>query len=336
MNGKQSRIPEEGEAQGLTETLIEALNDFRFVARGLLAEHRNDKHWVWFRRILFIVAILMFGAFYVTVWGGAFGWRPEPTSRAVGIVRIQGTLSDGALANADRIVPLIRSACRDTKIQGVILLIDSPGGSPTEAERIVTSLKHCRPADGDAKPVYAVIQNMGASAAYLIAVHADRIYANQFAMVGSIGAIMSRLEYSEGLERLGVRGKVYASAPLKSMFSNMGPDSDDQAKAVQELVDGAANVFEAMVQERRGEKLVGSADVVFSGRVWVAGTASDLGLIDGIAVIDDVIEEHFAGLRTHYYSPKRTIQDRLEISALVDAVADAVVMRLGSESIEIR
>lgn len=310
------------------QPLIDLAADARDLLAAHLRETRQENIWNWARRLFFAFIALLGLGLWIATAGPIYGLRSAPPPSAIGVVQIHGEISETTLTSAQHLVPLIHTACRSSKIKAVVLDIQSPGGSPNSAERIAAALDTCRPKDKPAKPVLAVIDGVGASAAYLIAVHADEIIANRFAMVGSIGVILSKLEYGDGLARLGVGVKQYVSGNMKGMLSPSREDTPEQAAVAQALVNTSAAVFRAMVEERRGDVLTAPPEELYSGRVWLADEAKAMGLIDEVNVIEAVLAERFKGTPTHRYVPTRSLEERLSAEGFIDALSASIVAQL--------
>jgi protease-4 len=156
--------------------------------RLVAAERRSERRWrVAFKALVFGVPALL-GIAYLLLFLSSTGFHWGPFGDVVGVARIEGAIAPNEQASADSIVPLLKKAFDDAKVKAVVLSIDSGGGAPVEAERIYTALASLKAKHH--KPVVAVINNIGASAAYMIALHADKIIAGKYSLVGSIGAIM--------------------------------------------------------------------------------------------------------------------------------------------------
>ena len=284
----------------------------------LIERDRDERHWKILKRTvmggLTVGAILMWFALYAPM----FGWTREPTEAAIGVVPIQGAIGGAGGMSGQTLVPAIERACKSGNTKAVVLRITSPGGSPTDAERIAGALQACRPSGPDAKskPVIAVIEGIGASAAYLIAVHADEVIASRYAMVGSIGAVMRTFEAEGAMSKLGVRERVFASGQLKSGNSPWTSNTQAQDALSQSLVDGIAKLFIADVRERRGARLKETPDM-FSGRVWLGDEALALGLVDSISTFEQLKEARFKDLPVHDFRPQQTLQDKLGMKAMV-------------------
>ena len=207
------------------------------------------------------------------------------------VVRLEGGIAgDASKGSADFIIAKLRTAFDMKNTEGVILYIDSPGGSPAEAERISRFID--RKKSETKKSLYVVCGNVCASAGYMIAAHADEIYAGKYSLVGSIGAILSSWNFSEAIEKFGIQHNAYASGKLKAMLNPFAPYKQDDAVKAQALVNGMGEIFASEVQERRGQKL--SADVdLFTGEVWDGKDAKIYGLIDAVGTLDDVAKDKF-------------------------------------------
>ena len=256
------------------------------VLRELIADQRSRRKWSFVKRV-FLSAFFLIGLFfYLVVELKQGGWGFTSNGKAIGVVRIEGDISSNSMASADKVVPALKKAFSSKSTTAVVLAIDSPGGSPVEAARISYVLDELKRETG--KPAYAVIQNIGASAAYMIAMHADKVYASQYSLVGSVGAILSTWDVHEAIENYKVRQKVFASGPLKAMlnpFTESTPEADEKA---QTLVNIMGNRFADELQILRGPHLK-EGFKYNSGEIWDGLGAKDIGLVDEIGTIESII-----------------------------------------------
>ena len=163
-------------------------------------ERRSERRWrMLFQGLVFGLPVLL-GVVYLLFFVSSTGFRWGPFGDVVGIVRIEGQIATNERASADRIVPALEKAFANPNVKAAVLSIDSPGGAPVESERIYTSIDSLKRKYG--KPVVAVINNLGASAAYMVALHADRIVAGKYSLVGSIGAIMAPWQLDRAIARI--------------------------------------------------------------------------------------------------------------------------------------
>ncbi len=207
---------------------------------------------------------------------------------AAALVKVEGQISATAkLASADKVVAALTRAFEDTNVQRVLLYIDSPGGAPVEAERIMDAVAELR--KKHPKPIQAVIGNLGASAGYMVALSADEIVSAKYSLVGSIGAILQSWDVHRVLEKYDVKAKTYASGKLKGMLNPFEPSTPEGEAKAQTLVDELGRQFETLLAERRGKKLTQSPDTYATGEVWGGQDALGLGLVDGNGTIETIM-----------------------------------------------
>lgn len=245
--------------------------------------YQSDRRWVWIKRVGVAVSFTFF--FFAFVWSfvNANGRMPIFGEYAA-VVSIKGTILDGSSASAEKLIPALRNAFHDESAKAVILQIDSPGGSPFEAERVYSEINRLRKLYP--KPVIAVINTTGASAAYLIAIHADRIVGGQYSMIGSIGMIMEAYNAKGLADKMSVSKYTFASGPYKALLDPLGTPKEDELQVAQALVNGGAKMFADEVRARRGKRL--KAPDFDSGAVWMGRDALALGLIDELGTLEGV------------------------------------------------
>jgi len=309
----------------LTQAMAEVL------ISDLLRERRLERRWRWIARTLLIGGTLVLSLLYFFLWAPQLGWRLGPVGDVVGVVRIDGEIAQGSLASADKVVPALQKAFMSSRVRAVVLAIDSPGGSPGEAERIYREIEGLRAEHG--KPVVAVISNMGASAAYLIALHADKIYAGKYSLVGSIGAVLAGWDLHRAANRLEVSQRLYVSGPLKAMLSPFQPLTPEADAKARDLIDGIGGVFEDEVRKIRGKRL-GDRARIATGEVWLGTEARALGLVDGIGTLEEVIRTEWQ-LTSYDFGPRRPA-GLLSLEAAGDLVAEIVGRAVSSSSLRFR
>lgn len=265
------------------------------VVHDLLKDRQAERRWKIVKRTL-ITTLALFGiSYYVFFYAYAAGVRLSTDStQTIGVVRVNGNIMQTSLASSEKIVPALQNAFADPNVKAVVLAIDSPGGAPLEAERInfmIGALK--KKYD---KPVYAAIQNVGASAAYMIAMNTDKIYAGRYSLVGSIGAVMSSWDVHKALNKFDISQDVYASGQLKSMLNPFTAPTDAARQKAQELVNKAGTMFVEEVKAKRGSKLLATVEYG-TGEIWDGDQALKLGLIDQLGTIEMIAEEHKAQIK---------------------------------------
>jgi len=239
-----------------------------------------------------MVGALVLGSLGVYVYLGVKALMPLPgivaKEPSVALVKVEGQISASSkLASADKVVPALKRAFEDDNVRSVLLYIDSPGGAPVEAERIMDAVAELR--KKHSKPIQAVIGNLGASAGYMVALSADEIVSAKYSLVGSIGAILQSWDVHRVLEKYDVKAKTYASGSLKGMLNPFEPGTPEAEAKAQSLVDELGRQFETLLQERRGKKLTQPADTYTTGEVWGGQDALALGLVDRNGTIETLM-----------------------------------------------
>ena len=270
-------------------------NDSRFeqtlvnqIAREFLAEQRRARRW----NIAFKLFIALFMAiFLVTYLMGKTDITPGSLTngRHTALIDIQGVISGNGQVRADYVTASLRAAYEDSNTAGIILRINSPGGSPVQAGHVNDEIKRLKNAHPDI-PVYAVIGDLCASGGYYIAVAADGIYADKASLIGSIGVIMSSFGFVDAINKLGIERRVYHAGRHKAFLDPFSPEQDDEVEHVDQLLDGIYRQFVQVVKEGRGERLA-EDDRIFSGLVWTGEQSIELGLIDELGNTDYVARE---------------------------------------------
>lgn len=276
-----------------------------------LAEQRSDRRWKTARRIFITILIVIALGLQAGTLAGSLGYRLLPTNDAVAVVPISGVIANNTQASADSVITVLERLFATETVKGIVLLIDSGGGSPTEAERITRFIDAEQERTG--KPVIAVCASMCASAAYMIAIHADKVYAGQYSWTGSIGAIMKGWDAHELMQRFQIDQRVFASGPLKDLMNPFADMSPEMTSKLEALVDQTADIFIAEVRTERGNALSTETDL-FTGEVWTGPESLRLGLVDEIGTVETVLKAEFDGLKAAVYRPKQrgnTLFDRV-------------------------
>ncbi|WP_256081041.1 S49 family peptidase [Massilia sp. YIM B04103] len=281
----------------LIQEMREQRQSFREEQQLLTKERRSARRWNIGLKLVVIAAPLIFGGFFLVQ---AAGVTLGPFRDVVGIVEIKGEMAEGKLASAEKVIPALEKAFESPRVKHVVLAIDSPGGAPVEAERIgnaIAIFKKTHP-----KPVTAVIGSLGASAAYMTAMQADRIVAGRYSLVGSIGAIIAPWQLDKAIAQLQISQRVYASGKLKAFLNPFTPVSDEADAKAHELVDGIGRAFVREVEQRRGARLKKGVDYG-TGEVWSGPEAVQLGLVDELGTVESVSRAE-PGTRAYCFGPR--------------------------------
>lgn len=264
-------------------------------------ERCSERRWKMVFQALIFGIPMVIGLIYFLFFLSSTGFRWGPWGNVVGVVRIEGQIASNETASAETIIPVLFKAFGNPNVKAVVLLIDSPGGAPVESERICNSLDSLR--QRYKKPVVAVINNLGASAAYMIAAHTDRIIAGRYSLVGSIGAIMAPWQLDKAIARFDVARRIYASGRLKAFLDPFTPVTPEVDAKARQLVNIMGQTFLSDVKRARGSRLLPGVDYA-SGEVWAGTEAKEIGLIDAIGTLDEVVSTSW-NLASYDFGPKR-------------------------------
>ncbi|WP_420234591.1 S49 family peptidase [Pseudomonas sp. ABY48] len=265
---------------------------WKLLEKTLLAgveEQRRARRWgIFFKCLVFIY--LFFGL--AMIFQAFDGKKISGGGSAyTAVIDIEGIIADKEAASADNIIGSLRAAFEDSKVKGVVLRINSPGGSPVQSGYVYDEIVRLRALHPDTK-VYAVISDLGASGAYYIASAADQIYADKASLVGSIGVTAAGYGFVGTMEKLGVERRVYTSGEHKSFLDPFQPQKPEEAAFWQGVLDTTHKQFIASVKKGRGERLKDKEHPeLFSGLVWSGEQALPLGLIDGLGSASSVARD---------------------------------------------
>lgn len=269
------------------------------VLMDLLNERKSERRWKWAKRFTFSTIGALLFAIYLAFYASSLGYRLIPNAEIVGVVNVSGSIGSGQLASAEELIPVLEKAFNSPKVKAIALNIDSPGGQPFESERVGQTIDRLKSETG--KPVYAFIGNTGASAAYLLALHADKIIAGKYSLVGSIGAVITGWDLHKLAEKFDVSQRVYASGVHKNMLNPFVAMSKESEAKAQEMVNQMAVVFADEFKSKRGTKLKEGFNYT-TGEIWGGEEALAIGLIDEIGTIEGVVSHEWHA-KTHDFGP---------------------------------
>ena len=249
-----------------------------------LREQRASRRWKLFFRFTWLVLI---GAL-VWLWYLQAEVAGPVSTRHTALIEVKGEIASGAEASADNVLSSVRAAFEDEGAQALVLLIDSPGGSPVQAGMINDEITRLKAVHN--KKVYAVVEETCASAAYYIAASADAIYVDKASLVGSIGVLMDGFGFTGLMEKLGVERRLMVAGSNKAMLDPFSPQDEAQRAYIQNMLGEIHAQFIAVVKKGRGDRLKETPDT-FSGLVWSGQRAVEQGLADGLGSLDYVARE---------------------------------------------
>ena len=258
------------------------------LAREFLREQRIHRRWNIVFKCLLALYLFSFLAIYLA---GQSDLGPIGGGRHTALIDINGVIAMDSEANADYIASGLRAAFEDENTAGIILRINSPGGSPVQSGYINDEIKRLR-AEYPETPLYAVISDLCASGGYYIASAADAIYADKASLVGSIGVIMAGFGFVDTIEKLGIERRVQHAGKSKAFLDPFSPQKPEELAHVDGLLDQVYQQFIDTVKQGRGDRLVsGKDDVIFSGLIWTGEQSIELGLVDALGSAGYVARE---------------------------------------------
>ena len=269
-----------------------------------LNEQRATRRWKTFVRLSWLLF------FVILLWMALQRGTPVTDASVphTAVIEIKGEIAQGADASAEFVNAALRSAFEDEGSKAIVLLINSPGGSPVQAgmmndEILRLKAKH-------KKPVYAVVEESCASAAYYIAVSADQIFVDKASIVGSIGVLMDSFGFTGLMDKLGVERRLLTAGENKGFLDPFSAQSDKQRAFAQSMLDQIHQQFIAVVKKGRGSRLKETPEM-FTGLFWNGQQAVELGLADHLGNLDYVAREVIKVEEIIDYTRRDNVAERL-------------------------
>jgi protease-4 len=269
-----------------------------------LEEQKTARRWRAFVRLAWLVF------FIFLIWALTFRGTvsADKTTAHTAVIEIDGEIGPKSEASAEFIIAAAKAAFEDNGAQGVVLLINSPGGSPVQAGIINDELKRLKAKYK--KPLYAVVEESCASAAYYIAVSADRIFVDKASIVGSIGVLMEGFGFVGLMEKLGVERRLLTAGENKGFLDPFSPQTERHRQHAQQMLDQVHRQFIDVVKTGRGKRLKDVPEL-FSGLFWTGQQAVDLGLADQLGNLDFVAREVIKAEEIVDYTRHENVAEKL-------------------------
>ncbi|EKM93781.1 putative peptidase [Stutzerimonas degradans] len=298
-----------------------------------IQEQRRARRWgIFFKLLTFIY---LFGALMVFSPAWQFGKDKAARESHTAVINVRGMIADEESASADNIVGALRAAFEDANTKGIVLRINSPGGSPVQSGYVYDEIRRLR-GEYPAIKVYAVITDLGASGAYYIASAADEIYADKSSLVGSIGVTAATFGFVEVMQKLGVERRVYTSGEHKAFLDPFQPQKPEETEFWREVLATTHRQFIDSVKRGRGDRLqVAEHPELFSGLVWSGEQALELGLIDGLGSTAHVAREVIGEPELVDFTVKESPIDRFT-KKLGAGVAERLALLVGLQGPALR
>jgi protease-4 len=299
------------------------------VAMAAIQEQRRARHWgIFFKILLFVY---LFALLFIAL--GWTGKKENSAGKHTALVELRGVIGPDSEASADNIVAGLEDAFKDKRTQGVILRINSPGGSPVQAGHINDEIKRLR-AKYPNIPLYAVVEDICASGGYYVAVAADKIYVDKGSIIGSIGVLMDGFGFTGLMDKLGIERRLLAAGKNKGFLDPFSPIRDDQKEYAQTMLSEIHQQFITVVRQGRGKRLKETPDL-FSGLLWVGTRSVELGLADGLGSVDYVAREVIKAEDIVDFTPHENIAERVA-RRFGAAMAETLVRATVSHTLAIR
>ena len=272
---------------------MEDNNIVKSLVDSLIKERESE------RKFKIIGRILIFGLFLLVTISVMFSSSGSSYSKDhVAIININGQISSDGPVNVQNIIPHIEKAINNNSCLGIILKINSPGGSATQSKIIFDEINKFKKIND--KKIYTVIEDVGASGGYYIAASGDMIFANASSIVGSIGVRLDSFNVSSLMENLGIESQVISSGEDKTMLDPFNKLTEKHRLHLKTLLASIHNQFISDIQKSRSSKI--NENNVFTGLFWTGTEALKIGLIDEIASVYDVNEKYFNNIELITYN----------------------------------
>ncbi len=287
------------------------------LVRELIQEKRSERRWKNFRFLVGVVLIALC-AYFLFASNNAAVVSDDGDKGYVALVRLNGTIGPGEEFSAETVLPLLKAAFSDKEAKGVVLDINSGGGTPVQASIIHDAVLELK--NKYHKKVIVVGEDMMASGAYFVAVSADKIYVNPNTLTGSIGVIMKEFGFPELIKKIGVERRVYTSGLNKDRLDPFLPQNQQDMTKIRQVISEIHGNFKQAVEQGRHGKLNGAPDDLYSGDFWSGAMAMKLGLVDELGNLSDVMHKEFKVTAYKDYSHEQSLVKSLigQVGASLD------------------
>jgi protease-4 len=258
------------------------------LAMSAIQEQRRARHWGIFFKVL-TLGYLFLVLFLILGWVGGKADGKLSGSKHTALVDLHGVISADSNANADNLIGSLQDAFKDNNTQGVILRINSPGGSPVQAGYVNDEIRRLR-LKYPAIPFYVVVEDMCASGGYYIAAAADKIFVNKASIVGSIGVLMDGFGFTGTMEKLGVERRLMTAGENKGFMDPFSPRNPKHEEFTKKMLEEIHQQFIDVVRQGRGKRLKETPEM-FSGLFWSGAKSIEMGLADGYGSVESVARD---------------------------------------------
>jgi len=320
MSNETGQRPEEAGSGGNWEKQV--LEKLVFAG---LKEQRSTRRWgIFFKSLtlLFLFAMLFI----------ALGWlgksQPAAASRHTALVELRGVIDADGKASGDKVINGLQEAFKDGKTQGVVLRINSPGGSPVQAGHINDEMRRLRKLYPNI-PLYVVVEDVCASGGYYVAVAADKIFVDKASLIGSVGVLMDGFGFTSAMEKIGIERRLLAAGENKGFLDPFSPLNESQKAYAQKMLGEIHQQFIKTVREGRGNRLKETPDM-FTGLVWTGEKSLELGLADSYGTLQSVARDVIKAEDIVDFTPEDNLAEKFarRFSAIGgEAIASALISK---------
>lgn len=308
--------PENGSSNMQWERLL-----LEKIAFSSLKEQRAKRRWGIFFKLAFLsylIAVLVL----VVDWGGS---EKLSDSKHTALINVRGTIEASGESSADKINGALQSAFDDKGTAGIIMRINSPGGSPVQSGIVYDEIRRLR-AKHPEIPLYVVVEDLCASGGYYIASAGDKIFVNKASILGSIGVLMDGFGFTAAMDKLGVERRLLTAGANKGFLDPFSPQDEKQKEHARVLLGEIHKQFIDVVRKGRGERLQESPEM-FSGLMWTGSQSIAMGLADDFGTVDSVARDVIKVENILDYSVKENIAERFA-KRLGAEMTQGLVLRL--------
>ncbi|MDD5471393.1 MAG: S49 family peptidase [Sideroxydans sp.] len=277
------------------------------LAMSAIQEQRRTRRWgIFFKLLTFIYLFLLFAMVMDIASEKGDGLAG---GKHTALIDVRGVISSDSMANADNLIASLQDAYKDKHTVGIILRVNSPGGSPVQAGLVNDEIKRLRTLHPEI-PLHVVVEDMCASGGYFIAAAADSIYVNKASIVGSIGVLMDGFGFTGTMQKLGVERRLMTAGENKGFMDPFSPRNPKHEAFTKSLLEDIHQQFIAVVRDGRGKRLKETPEM-FSGLFWTGDKAIAMGLADAIGSVDSVARDVIKAETVVDFTARENIADRL-------------------------
>lgn len=329
---QQTADTNEGTKPTVAEDATWQRNVIEKLATAALTEQKTARRWsTFFKGLTFTYLLIL-----LLMLLGVFGDEKKTFDEHTALIEINGVIQAGGEVTADAVMASLNDAYESKGTKGIILRINSPGGSPVQAGIIndeIRRLKKLHPKI----PVYAVVEDICASGGYYIAAAADKIYVDKASIVGSIGVLMDGYGFTEAMKKVGVERRLMTAGENKAMLDPFSPVNPKHQELAQAMLDEIHEQFKTVVRQGRGSRLKETPET-FSGLFWSGEQSIKIGLADAVGSADYVAREVIKQEEIVDFTYQDDLASRIakRIGASVSTAIGEVISRQLVDSGEIR